>query len=358
MNTLREKREENGLTLQEVSDKIGVHFATISDWELGKKQPRPKNKLKLAELYQTSVEELFGDKSGPGLFDSITEEESTSAYPSPFAKHIGELDLGNSTVDCYVLDTEDRVISLRATAKAITGVESGKLGQYIEVNALKPYINKDLVLGETITFNIPGTQYQGKGITAENFLDICRAYVQALQNNALQTDRQREIAIQCSIILASCAKVGLIALIDEATGYQYERKENALQLKLKAFVADEMRGWEKTFPDELWEQFGRLTNWKGALHSRPKWWGKLVIELIYMALDAEVATYLRENKPPPVHGRNYHQWLTENYGLKQLITHIYEIIGMAKTCANIKELQEKVAYHYRNEPLQLALFKK
>jgi P63C domain len=50
----------------------------------------------------------------------------------------------------------------------------------------------------------------------------------------------------------------LIALIDEATGYQYERAEDALQVKLRAFIADELRAWEKTFPDELWEEFGRL----------------------------------------------------------------------------------------------------
>ena len=45
-------------------------------------------------------------------------------------------------------------------------------------------------------------------------------------------------AIQCSILQSSCAKVGLIALIDEATGYQYERAEHALQVKLRAFVRE------------------------------------------------------------------------------------------------------------------------
>ena len=80
------------------------------------------------------------------------------------------------------------------------------------------------------------------------------------------------------------------------------------------------------------------------------------MELIYNALDADVAEYLKENKPPPVHKQNYHQWLSGHYGLKKLITHIYEIIGMAKTCGTIKELQEKVAYHYRGKPFPLRLF--
>ena len=82
------------------------------------------------------------------------------------------------------------------------------------------------------------------------------------------------------MILMACSKVGLIALIDEATGYQFERPLDALQVKLKLFLEEEMRKWEKTFPDELWMEFGRLTNWEGPLHSRPKYWGKLVLEMI------------------------------------------------------------------------------
>ncbi len=356
MNRLREKRESLGLTLKEVSKEIGVHFTTLSDWEIGSKNPRPKNKLKLADFYNCSADSIFDVSQGDKLlFDEIAIKSDEKFPPSPFAKFLGKLHLGDTMVDCYVLDTEERVISLRATVKAIAEREGGNLGDYIGAQPLKTYINKDLVLGETIEFNIPGIRYQGKGITAQTFLDICNAYVMAFSAGDLKTLRQQEIAIKCSVLLAACAKIGLIALIDEATGYQYERKENALQLKLKAFVADEMRGWEKTFPDELWEQFGRLTNWQGALHSRPKWWGKLMIELIYEALDADVANYLRENKPPPVHRRNYHQWLSEHYGLKQLVTHIYEIIGMAKTCSTIKELQQKVGYHYRKEPMQIGL---
>ena len=283
-------------------------------------------------------------------------DEQNDDYPlSPFAKYPGELHLGDATVDCYVLDTKDRVISLRATVKSIAQTDASNLGDYIGAQALKPFINKDIVLGETIEFHIPGTQLKGRGIPAERFLDICQAYVSALSAGKLTTDRQREIAIRCSILLASCAKVGLIALIDEATGYQDEREANALQIKLRAFIADELREWEKTFPDELWDEFGRLTNWKGKLHHRPKWWGKMVLELIYDALDPDIANHLRNSKPPPRYKQNYHQWLTENIGLKALITHIHQVLGIAKTCNNMAELREKVAHYYKKEPMQLAM---
>jgi P63C domain len=281
-----------------------------------------------------------------------------NAMPAPepglFAKLPGVLALGGQHLDVYVLNNGDRVISLNKVVQAISNKEGGNLGEYIGVSALKDFIDKDLILGESREFSVPGTQFRGRGITAEHFLDICRGYVGAMQAGALNTDRQKEIAINCSILLASCAKVGLIALIDEATGNQYERADDALQVKLRAFIAEELRAWEKTFPDELWEEFGRLTNWQGSLHHRPKWWGKLVIELIYDTLDPDVAQWLKENKPPA--GLRWHQQLTENFGARKLVSRCYEIVGMSKTCQSIRELREKVAHHYGTEPMQLTLY--
>jgi hypothetical protein len=148
------------------------------------------------------------------------------------------------------------------------------------------------------------------------------------------------------MFLAACSKVGLIALIDEATGYQYKRAEDELQLKLKMFLLEEMRKWDRTFPVELWEQFGRLTNWKGGVHQRPKFWGKLVMELIYEYLDPDVAEWLRANAPKPQHGQNYHQWLSEQYGLKKLVEHIWKVVGIASACQTIDELKKKMREIY------------
>ena len=275
--------------------------------------------------------------------------------PSPFAKHRGTMDLNGTPVDVYVLDTEQRVISLRAAVKVLAGIEGGILEDYIGVKALKDFVNSDLVLEETVEFFIPGTGFRGRGITAEQFEGILSGYVRALQAGALKTDRQKEIAVTCAVLSASFLKLGIVALIDEATGYQYERAADALELKFKAYVAEELRAWEKTFPDELWEMFGRLTNWKGSLHKRPKWWGHLVNELIYEAMDADIAKYLKDNKPKPFHGQNYHQWLTEDVGLKALIPHIYKVIGMGESCTTIRELRDRVAVKYGRKIVQLTL---
>ena len=152
------------------------------------------------------------------------------------------------------------------------------------------------------------------------------------------------------------AKTGLIALIDEVTGYQYARAEDALQVKLRAFLADEMRKWERTFPNELWIEFGGLTGWQGAVTQRPKYWGKIVMEIIYQYLDPDVAKWLKEHAPKPQHGQNYHQWLSAQYGLKKLIEHIWMVIGIARTCQSMSELKDKMAEMYGKIPVQYTLY--
>ena len=273
---------------------------------------------------------------------------------SPFAKWRGNIDLGGDELDVYVLDTGERVISTRAAIKSFSSADSGNLGNYIGVSALKSYINSDLILGELLEFAIPGTQFLGRGMTTEHFELICRGYVQALYEGAALTVRQREIAIKCAVLTAGLTRTGLDALIDEATGYQYERAEDALQVKLRLFIAEELRAWEKTFPDELWEEFGRLTNWKGPLNSRPKYWGKLVIELIYDTLDPDVAKFLRENRPPP--GVHWHRNLTENHGIRQLVSRCFEIVGLAKSCKTMIELRKKAAHHYGKQALLFNIY--
>ena len=285
----------------------------------------------------------------------MKEDITVTALESPFAKYSGSLSLGDKPVDCYVLDDKNRVISMRATVKAIANDDNGDLLKYVGVKSLQPYIDSAGISSRFVEFTIPGNPNKAKGITAETFLDICSAYVSALTSGAPLTEKQRGIAINCSILLSACAKTGLIALIDEATGYQYEREEDALQVKIRAFLSEELRAWEKTFPDELWEEFGRLTHWQGSLQQRPKYWGKLVLELIYDAMDPDVAKYLKENKPKPRHGLNYHQWLSEDLGVKALTTHLNQVIGIAKTCNTMEELRHKVALYYGKEDLQLSM---
>jgi hypothetical protein len=125
--------------------------------------------------------------------------------------------LGDDELDCYVLNTGERVISLRATIKSIANSETSDLAGYIGASALKSFIDKEKILAELVEFSIPGTQLTGMGMTTKHFELICRGYVQALYQGAKLTDRQKEIAIKCAVLTSGLTTVGLDALIDEAT---------------------------------------------------------------------------------------------------------------------------------------------
>lgn len=300
--------------------------------------------------------------------EAVVEQEELPASASmPTAVHRGVLNIIGIEVPCYVLGNGARVIGRTSATEVLTGIKGGgALEKYIAVRALEPFVNKDLVLERMVAFRLPeveGLEKAVKGLPADLFIDVCQGFVRALESSfqpnstfPRMTPRQQQMAVSASMFLSACAKIGLEALIDEATGYQYEREADALQVKLAAFLEGEMRKWEKTFPDELWVEFGRLTGWKGQITKRPKYWGKLVMELIYEKLDPDVARWLKENAPTPKDGKNYHQWLSSQFGLRKLIEHIWMIIGMAGTCENMTELRDRVNALYGKEPVQLRLY--
>lgn len=283
-------------------------------------------------------------------------EAAKLPFASPEAKYPGALVVLDTDLPVYVLDDGRRVMTRTGALNFLTeGKGGGNLESYLEVQNLHEFLPTDLY-EQFFDISIPQVVNKSvKAMTASAFIDICRAYSRARDMGKL-SESQVFIAIRASMTLAAFAKTGIEAAIDEVTGYQYERVSDALQTKLKLFLEEEMRPWEKTFPDELWVQFGRLTRWKGPIHSRPKYWGKLVNELIYGYLDPDVFEWLKKNAPEPRKGRNYHSWMSAQYGLKKLIEHIWMTIGMATACQDMSELRQRMAERFGREHIQLSLY--
>lgn len=284
----------------------------------------------------------------------------------PVAKYKGVLRLVDREIPCYVLNDEQRVIGRLAATEMLTGIKrQGDLESYIRAHNLALFINAKDISERMVSFHLPEVdqlRIEVRGLPHDVLLEVCRGFMRALEasehpgTGVKLTPRQREIAMQAGLFLAACSDIGLLALIDEATGYQYDRARDALEVKLKAYLEDEMRQWEKTFPDELWREFGRLTGWSKSVTQRPKYWGKLVLELVYEYLDHDVIQWLRENAPAPRHGQNYHQWYSSQYGLKKLVEHMWKLIGIAKTCESMFELKEKMATLHGKTPVQYRFY--
>lgn len=337
---------------------IGTRQSTVAHWAQTGNVP-PKWQPKIIEA---------AAQAGLGIteYDFVTTKGQAAvaitASGLPYAVCSADMTVGDEkgapSIACYVLSDGRRVLSRTSALAALADFHDVTLGgdllRYVKPAAGHLRISLD---DELIEFRLDNVNNKKVfGITAECYLEICRAFARARDAGDLATERQVSIAKNASAFLSACANVGLIALIDEATGYQYMRAEDALQVKLRAYLEQEMRPWEKTFPDELWVEFGRLTGWKGGVQQRPKQWGKLVNELVYQYLDSDVFDWLKNNAPPPRHGQNYHQWLTSNYGLKKLVEHIWMLIGMASACSSMDELRHRMAAKFGKQPFQLRLF--
>ncbi len=317
-----------------------------------------------------------GQSGSPASIDELEASQSLkpdvlpAGPPVPVAKYKGVLDfkdLGGLEIPCYVLDNGQRVIGRTSFTELLTGIKGGgDLEKYLGVQQLRPFIDLADVQARMIPFRLPeveGLERQVKGMPADLAIDVCRGFVAARDARLLNseydppfTPRQMQMATMAGMFLSACAKVGLDALIDEATGAQFDRAKDALQVKLRAYLTEEMRKWEKTFPDELWREFARLTNWKGSVTHRPKYWGYLVTEFVYEYLDPDVARWLQENRPnPSAKGEYWHLSLTKEYGVKKLLEHIWTVIGVAKTSRDLADFRNRMRSIFGKSPYQQML---
>ena len=267
----------------------------------------------------------------------------------PIALFPGRLQIGDAKFSVYVLDNGKRVMAQREVVRVLTGSVKGDIGRYLDSQNLQPYISKDRTLEQTIRFSIPGTQYEGHGYEATLLLDICDAYLKARVDKKLQPN-QEAIATQAEIITRACAKVGIIALIDEATGYEAFKKKRDLQLKLQAFIAEDLQEWALMFPPEFWFELARLEGVHYAPRSRPLRWGKYIMAFVYDAIDGDVGKELRKKNPDPHFRQNHHQWLKE-FGRQKVHDRIERVITIMKLCDNMDDFRLKFAKVFKKSAL-------
>lgn len=119
------------------------------------------------------------------------------------------------------------------------------------------------------------------------------------RKNIELSDRQKIIADQCEILIRSFAKVGIISLVDEATGYQYDRERFELQKILNAYISDEILKWQLTFTDDFYKNIYRLWGLPFIpkyIRNKPSFIGKLTNKYIYELLPQGVVDRIKEKR--------------------------------------------------------------
>lgn len=256
----------------------------------------------------------------------------------------GELHLGDFSIPCYVLDDGRRVLSGRGMQEALKMVDDNKTAsgqrilRYLNQKSLNPFIFKDKEPGHFEPLVCYDGNAQINGYEATVLIDICDGILEARKHLITLSPRQSIIAEQCEILVRSFAKVGLIALIDEATGYQHEREQDELQKILKAYIAEELLPWQKRFPDVFYQELFRLNGWdytvKG-IKRRPGIIGKWTNKLIYEQLPPGVLAELKRVTPKSA---RLHQSLTSDIGQPELAAQITQVVTIFRLSDNMKQV--------------------
>ena len=244
--------------------------------------------------------------------------------------HEGELDLNGFIIPCYVLENGDRILSTAGMQRAL-GLEtkagqrsSGRLDEILSSRAVKPFISTDSTSAKLETLDAYRGQQKITAYKAETLPEICEALLKARdfanKNNLTLGTRQLSVIEQADILIRSLAKIGIVALVDEATGYQYDREKDELQKILKKYISQELLPWQKTFPDIFYKELFRLNGWDftvNGIKKRPGVIGTWTNKLIYEELPKGVLEELQKNVPTSESGNKtarFHQLLFVSQG--------------------------------------------
>ena len=269
----------------------------------------------------------------------------------PQATHAGTLNIGGIEIQCYVLDGGERILSTRGVMKSLKRSWRGRkyggteLPVFLEAKNLKPFISNELdpVLTPIAFRTETGTK--AEGYKAEILPVVCNIYLKAREAGTL-TGPQLVVSKQCEVLVRGLANTGIVALVDEATGFQSVRPRDALQVYLEMILRKELAAWSKRFPDEFYENIYKLKGWKwpGMRKNRFSVVAKYTRDLVYERLAPGVLDELEKRSPKDDKGKRrnkLHQWLNDDVGHPMLAQHLHALLMFQRLA-----IQEGKTWHH------------
>ncbi|HET6251666.1 MAG TPA: P63C domain-containing protein [Tepidisphaeraceae bacterium] len=278
----------------------------------------------------------------------------------------GVMEIGSVEIECYVLDTLKRVIHKRGMAKAL-GMKSGGGNVFMRAmqrKGLGSEIGEDLrkKLDNPIIFK-PLASDLGHGYDATILIDICSAIIDASKAGKLGPG-QEGLAIQAEIIIRASAKLGIVALVDDATGFIADKRREKYKELFREFIREEIKLYdEPQFPDQLFDVIYKIYGLprKADAKNHPQFFGWFIRKYIYEPLANSNGAILEmlDGKNPVVYvngGRRYklYNFLSEVVGMPALKAQLWQVVGIGNSVKN-KAQYERSFYTAFPRP-QLELF--
>lgn len=265
----------------------------------------------------------------------------------------GNLTLGNITLNVAVLNDGTRVISQSAIFKAFGRKRRGRskneirvpnMPPFMDAGNIQPYVDEELksVLNK-INYVTKNGSSTIEGYDATIIPLLCKMYLDARDAGVLKPS-QAQLARESELLLFSLSKIGIIALVDEATGYQYDREKDELQRILKAYISEALLPWQKRFPDIFYKELFRLNGWDytvRGIKNRPGIIGKWTNTLVYEQLPPGVLAELKRKTPISNLGNKtakYHQFLTLDIGEPNLTNQIQQVVTLFQLSDTMEQM--------------------
>lgn len=263
----------------------------------------------------------------------------------PKALFEGELKIGSVVLDVAVLDSNQRIITQKAVFTALDRPSRGNarlpgIPVFIDAKNLQPFIDEDLrkVINKIQYVNLQGGIQDGYDATI--LPQVCDLYLKAREAGAITLKSQLETAQKAEILVRALAKVGILALVDEATGYQDVRDRNELAKILEAFVAKELQPWVRTFPVDYYKELCRLYGLPFPPpqdNKFPQFFGRITNNAIYDCLAPNLLPELKKAANREEKKVKLHQFLTNDIGHPKLREHLASIVTILKLSKNKEE---------------------
>lgn len=257
----------------------------------------------------------------------------------PKATHQGILKIMGKKLPCVVLEDGRRIITRTSVFKAFNRPQRGNKSTTEDTVKIPSFLdarNLRHLLTEEIQHLIAPVNYLDKnidecvGYSAETIPIVCEIYLTARKSGIL-TPSQGVIADLSDVLIKSLSMVGIIGLVDEATGYQLIRPRDALESYLNKLLSKELASWCKRFPDEFYENIYKLKRWPEFSTSKNKYScvGHYTNDIVYSRIGKDVLDELKE-RTPDTSRESMHQWLSVDTGHPILSQHIHSLIALQR----------------------------
>lgn len=267
----------------------------------------------------------------------------------------GDIKVGDLVLSCAVLEDGTRVIN-QSTMLFALGRNPQKSRRsrgtsdlrppFLLANNLQEFIGNDLKsLTSPIRYKLSGRGSSWSyGYKAEILPLVCEVYLRAKDADKLDA-KQIDAASAAYLLMRGLARVGITALVDEATGYQDVRAHDELQRLIEKYVQAELRPWVKMFPDEFFKGIYKIYGWnyqEGSV-KHPKYVGAFINRHVYEQLPPGVLDEIRRLNPKNARGnRNHrhHQFLTVDTGNVQLDKQISTVTTLMRIAESKNEFED------------------